>query len=185
MNTNARFVLFGLLMVVFVGSGCASTSAPSNWQSTAETMQQEAYGGWVDVTLTTLNPTARNRSELQGELIAANEDSLHVLQPTSPLTSVAWRSVQEVELAMFDANASTLGYWSLGGTVSTFSHGFFLVFSAPVWLITGTTFTVLQSRRPIVTDPELDLLRRYARFPQGLPSEVSRGSLTAKMSGTQ
>ena len=75
-----------------------------------------------------------------------------------------------------------LGLWTLLGTLSTGSHGFFLILSAPVWILTGTVAAVNQSRQPVLTYPRQGWAgwRAYARFPQGLPPGLARAALDPK-----
>ena len=72
------------------------------------------------------------------------------------------------------------------GTLSTVSHGFFLVFSAPVWIITSTVIWNNQTKTAVERYPDdfewitLDAMRVYARFPQGLPENLDRTKLEQK-----
>ena len=172
-----RFIFAVGTCLLIVASGCASTSAPDDWQSRATAMQQEAYGSWIDVEASS---AAGVSSRLRGELIAVSDDSLYVLPLGSTLRAVARDAVRTSTLTTFDANWGYLATWTALGTLSTISHGLVLILSAPVWLLAGSAAAGTQSYSPIYTDPDTDRLRRYARFPQGLPDTVDRNALTAK-----
>jgi len=117
---------------------------------------------------------------VQGELLAATTDSLFVLPLDGPFHAVARPTVTELQLTAYDANWGYLGVWTALGTLSTLSHGLFLPLSAPVWIIGGSVATSSQSRRPVFTNPPLETLRRFARFPQGLPPNLARDQLRPK-----
>jgi hypothetical protein len=176
MNANRRWILLGLAAAIIAVSGCGTTSAPDAWQSTAQAMQREAYGSWIGVTL----ESAPDSLALRGELIAVSADTLFVLPLSRRLQAVPRSSVADTKLTTFDANWGYLSTWTALGTLSTLSHGLVLALSAPVWLIAGSISSAVQSHKPIIEDPNTDALRRYARFPQGLPAAVDRETLTAK-----
>jgi hypothetical protein len=139
-------------------------------------MQREAFGGWAAVRFgDTASPNV-----VQGELIAATSDSLFVLSLRDSLHVVARSAVNELKLTGYDSNWGYLSIWTFLGTLSTASHGAFLILSAPVWIIGGSVATASQSRRPIYTNPPLDVLQQFARFPQGMPPGVARQALQIK-----
>ncbi len=167
--------MLGLVLALLIG-GCATTSAPDDWTSDAQTMQQETYGAWVDASYGDPNQPQMVR----GELIAVSPDSVHVLPLDSTLQSVARPTINELQMVTFDANWGYLATWTALGTLSTLSHGFILIFSAPVWIIGGSAATGTQSYRPVFTNPDTETLRTYARFPQGWPPSLDRQRLRSK-----
>ena len=178
MNANVRCILVAGMVVAFLVGGCASTSAPDDWQSSARAMQREAYGAWIDVTVSPYADSAH--AAVQGELIAVHADSFLVLPLDGALQAVDRASVRTVALTTFDANWGYLSTWTALGTLSTLSHGVVLILSAPVWMLGGSAAAAAQSYRPMINDPGPEILRRYARFPQGLPPGVAREALTSK-----
>lgn len=179
MSGNLRPLLVGAIVVGFLCSGCASTSAPDAWQSTAQAMQHEAYGAWIDVRFASPIDSVKT-SRVRGELVAADDDSLWVLPLDGGLRSIPRETTRQVQLTTFDANWGYLATWTTLGTLSTISHGMLLIISGPVWILGGSSATDIQSQMPIHTNPSTVVLRRYARFPQGLPPSVSRSRLVAK-----
>ena len=109
-------------------------------------------------------------NKLVGELLGVDEEHLWLRVENKELP-VPRVDVQRVELELYPSKAGDTGIWTGLGTASTLSHGYFLVFSAPIWLLTGITSSVSASKaNTVVLEPqELDLLRQYARFPQGMP----------------
>jgi hypothetical protein len=69
-------------------------------------------------------------------------------------------------LTAYDSQYGALRLWTILGTVSTVSHGFVLVLTAPIWAIAGSTATASASKAPRVESTDPALLRVYARFPQ-------------------
>ena len=72
-----------------------------------------------------------------------------------------------------------------GGSLLTISNGLLLVFTFPLWLIGGTVASVSRSYDPVFTYPGTPLTEfaPYARYPQGLPPDLDRG--TIRMKGKQ
>ena len=167
-------VVSSVCVLVFVG-GCFRTSAPKGWLPTAVDAQRDAYGGWIQVDF---NMGVR-RNTVHGELIAATSDSVHVLTSDS-LVAVPTGSVVAGTLTAYDAQHGTLRLWTVLGAVSTLSHGFVLVLSAPVWAIAGSLATASASKTPRVESTDPLLLRMYARFPQGLPPGLDVRTLQQK-----
>ncbi len=138
---------------------------------------QDGRSGW----LLRRNLKLSGRDRIDGELIAVNEDTVFVLS-LSGLKAIAKTDIQWAKLTGYDSRYGQLGYWATLGTLSTAFHGWLLLVSAPVWMLTGITVTALQSHVPELKYPSAswDELRKYARFPQGLPAGVERRRLKPK-----
>ena len=72
--TRSRLATVSALCLVLLGTACFHTTAPIGWLPTADDAQREVYGGWIKVEYTT-----DVKRMVQGELIAATSDSVHVL----------------------------------------------------------------------------------------------------------
>src|SRR5262249_32903974 len=109
-----------------------------------------------------------------GELIAADSDRFWILTNEPRLVTVPVASVERAWFGVYSTNEGALGAWTGVGSLSTISHGAFLIISFPVWLAVGVTASAVESGRGLVTYPptKLAVVRRYARFPQGLPAGV-------------
>ena len=154
--------------------GCARNTAPSGWLSLAPEASREAYGGWAMV-------WDSAGTQTDGELIAVNRDSVYVLTHRG-LAVIPMRRVAKLNVTGYNSAAGTLALWGLAGTLGTISHGWFLLFSSPAWIITSSIAAVAHSREPreIYPEVELDKLRIYARFPQGIPAGLDRRQLRPK-----
>jgi hypothetical protein len=162
--------------------GCASRLAPDNWLSTPEQARTEAYGAWVYIEYA---PVSRVLLA-EGELLAIDSDSLFVLSH-SGLIAIASDQLVMLKLDAYESNSEQLASWTVLGTISTLSHGLFLVATAPGWILLGSAATAAQSYNPREEynsriDPKLELisLRKYARFPAGLPAWVREHAVKPK-----
>jgi hypothetical protein len=172
---SPRWAAVPCVCVLVIVSGCFRTTAPRGWLPTAVEAERDAYGGWIKLDFSM--GVARNT--VHGELIAAASDSVHVLTSDS-LVVVPTASVIAGTLTVYDAQHGALRLWTILGAVSTLSHGFALVLSAPVWTIAGSLATASASKAPRVESTDPSLLRLYARFPQGLPPGLDVRSLRQK-----
>ena len=156
-----------------VFAACAISPAPGGWLPTPSGTQADAHGGWIEVQLQTPGVIAR------GELVALGEDTAYILTDHG-LATIPFAHAQRAELWSFGSEAGILAGWAFLGTLSTVSNGFFLMLTAPMWMIGGTVSTAVRSREPriIVQDrASWSQLRPFARFPQGLPPGLDRASL--------
>ncbi|MBC8374723.1 MAG: hypothetical protein H8E26_01690 [FCB group bacterium] len=171
---------FYIILVIFLFViSCASTTAPDEWLSSAEQTQTQAYGGWIDIELT--QTTSREPlTSIRGELIAISTDTVYVL--AEALIATPKVKIKHARLTIYDSEAGKLAGWTVLGTFSTISHGFLLILSAPIWIISGSTAAAIQSRKPILDYPKisLDQFKKYARFPQGLPANLNRAKIKPK-----
>jgi len=162
---NVASAIFCCLLI-----SCATTNAPTHWLSEPDQTALDAYGGWIDV-------RCRN-SRIAGELIAISEDTVFVADST--LHAVVSTDILSARLAIY--HASSMGGYVFLGVLSTLSNGGFLIFTAPMWLIGGSTAASSRSHDPIIDYPDktLDEFTRFARYPQGLPSSLDRGAVRIK-----
>ncbi|HEY2944210.1 MAG TPA: hypothetical protein VGN09_17375 [Vicinamibacteria bacterium] len=117
-------------------------------------------------------------AHVEGELIAVSDDRVYVLTD-SGLVDVPHESVAKAILAAYATGEGQLAGWGALGTLSTLSHGIYLVITAPIWIIAGIMAAAGESRAGLVRYPEKPLtsFRLYARFPQGLPAGLEASAL--------
>jgi hypothetical protein len=159
------------LPLCFLFWNCAGTNVPAGWLSQPEQIHQSGYGGWIDVTM-------KDKTHISGELIAIEKDSLFLA--SDALQVVAHCDIQSARLVTYEA--LRLGGYVILGLISTISNGFFLIFSAPLWIIGGSAAASSRSFEPIMDYPEssMDQLKPFARFPQGFPSTLDRQTINIK-----
>ncbi len=194
MRTPERAALVALLgLVLGLEAGCARNTAPHGWLPGVKETPQETRGAWV--TVTRVKPLEPRR--IHGELLGVGDSSLVVLAyreevgtggrsfsqwevKTSPVpaapVAISYREVQEVKVTFYRAPEAGMAVWAAIGTVGTLSHGVGLILSAPVWIIVGTASTSGVSHEPEAkarTPERIRELRKFARFPQGMPAGVA------------
>lgn len=107
---------------------------------------------------------------VKGELLAVSSEAIFVADG-SGLVAVSSEVVREVRVELEARSGAAMGALTALGALSTLSHGFYLVFTLPIWLGTGIPTSVNEGRAASAsgapTDPHL---RDFARFPQGLPA---------------
>jgi hypothetical protein len=151
----------------------ACVTNPDPRQPSLSTMQHSGLGGWIVITM-------RGGGVFAGELIAVEQVTIRMLDGTSQLRSVPIRDIDKAELYTYVSEGG-LGGWAAVGTLTTISHGFFLVLTAPLWILSGSIAGISESRHVVVRYPDdgLPALARWARFPQGLPAGVGEAGVLA------
>jgi hypothetical protein len=168
---DPRLVLMAVAVTCL--QGCAGNPAPRTWRQPAALVQRSPRGAWVRLDAMELSGGPSKASRLvQGELIAIDQNAVHVLT-VAGLQSVPRVSVRNVALVGYGTRAGALAAWAVGGGVSTLSHGGFLLFTAPMWAITGVIAVRTEGRAGVLRD----FANSFARFPQGLPAGFDPKSL--------
>jgi hypothetical protein len=152
-------------------TACFRTTAPDGWLPTPQEAQTDAHGGWIRVEYQV--------GEIEGELLAATRDTIHVLAGGRWI-AVPVSQVKQATLTGFNIRIQSLETWGLLGTLSTGSHGVFLILSAPTWIIASTAAASTASRAPRVQGTSPAELNVLARFPQGLPPDLDRATIRPK-----
>jgi hypothetical protein len=167
-----------LTLAVSLLGGCAVFHSPRGWLPKLQQVPSEAYGCWSEVEHISDGQTKKT----SGELIAVAPGRLFILSQTG-VSEIRLISIKWMRLEVFES-ANMLGAWAFVGTLSTLSHGIGLVVSAPIWIISGISAAAAESRSGVIMlrgSPTEDI-RKYARFPQGLPEGIDLASLKMKRS---
>jgi hypothetical protein len=171
-----------LILTCLVAGGCASTGAPDNWLSVAKDAPRDPYGSWVTVEYEKWH----DEQFLAGEFLAVDSDSLYLLTSFAgtgdPVIGISLDLVKKAKIASFDPQTGKASGWVLAGTLSSLSHGLGAAISVPLWIIMGSAMAGSQSRTALENYPDLpwDVLRMYARFPQGPPPGMHQLDLRPK-----
>ncbi|NIO48509.1 MAG: hypothetical protein GTN73_03580 [Candidatus Aminicenantes bacterium] len=160
--------LFILLM-----AGCVASPAPKGWLPKLSEAQIQAFGAWLTVEYISEAETKMS----QGELIAVQDNNVYLLTGYG-VDVVSTDMVQKATIALYKEKRK-VGTWALFGTLSTLSHGLWLIISAPVWIITGVSNAVGESKSGTLRYPNIKWqeIQKYARFPQGIPKGLRLESL--------
>jgi hypothetical protein len=158
------------VILCFLITSCATTKVPSHWLSEPEQTASDGYGGWINIEL--------RENRIAGELIAISEDTVFIAD--SAFHAVGSKDILSARLVAY--NAPRMGGYVILGTISTISNGWWLIYTAPIWLIGGSIAATLCSFEPIIDYPERPLwvLIWFARYPQGLPPDLNRGMIMMK-----
>jgi hypothetical protein len=154
-----------IAILVALAAACGAQN-PDPREPTLADVQRSGLGAWVQV-------ATIHGAFVEGELISVDAGMIRVLPPgANAVVSLSKPEIASGKLYRYTSD-SGFGAWGALGTISTLSHGFWLVFSVPIWAIwTGATgaaennHVVLQMKPG---DESWAQVARWARFPQGMP----------------
>jgi hypothetical protein len=159
---------FFILSFIVLVCNCSTVKAPQGSVPRRNGVATDAFGGWITLSVT------GGQSSIGGELIAVDTDSLFVMSGDKiQIFSKADISAARLILYKTDNNGYTA--WTILGALATISNGGFLVFTFPVFLVTGIVTTITEAKRINFYDyPAVswDELTKYARFPQGITNKI-------------
>ena len=191
---NYAFIIITLALSLI---GCATTKAPSGWlPDSNEEIDKRAYGSWIYIELNKDNRFDTNKKdnlldesdiyydEFSGEFVAIDSNSIYILSNLE-CKSFNFKNILYAHLQTRTNSKYLMAGWSVLGALSTISHGFFLILTGPLWIISGIGTTINESYEDVYTKnyPTEDWwiqFSRYARFPQGLPKSVDIKKLSGK-----
>ncbi len=157
-------------LLVLAIAGCTATNpAPRAWRRTMTEAEESPFGAWTIVETSV--------GELSGELLAVEPDTLY-LSAGVAVRPVPLSRVLKVTVVAYTADSSALATWAGLGMATTFSHGYFAVFSLPIWYLVGGGISRWHSGSgylDVYAHEGVDALRhlrKWARWPQGLPEAV-------------
>ena len=116
-----------------------------------------------------------NGETLDGELLDVHHDWVAIETSTADLR-VPVTKIREVRVTAYSNGILVGGLvaWSASGAALTLSHGIFLIFSAPMWILAGVSSIVAAAEDPnqsaLVQARRQTDLWQFVRFPQGLPA---------------
>ncbi len=162
-----------LVMLAALFGGCVENPDPRH--PSIERTERQGFGAFI--TITTLAG-----QEVSGELISVERSVVRVLRfgaGTGALTWVATTDVKAATVYTYEPEGAYAA-WTIFGVLSTVTHGFFLIISAPVWILTGSIAGSVESRHVILSYPEHGWgeIVIWSRFPQGLPPGLDEEALT-------
>ncbi|MGH2571237.1 MAG: hypothetical protein ACRDGR_08435 [bacterium] len=166
------------LATLLLTAGCGpKTSPPRGFLPDVDEAISDVYGAWIRVQVD-------EHRDFEGELIAAQGDSLHALVADGDLESVRIADAARVTVEVHTTVASSYAAWTVFGTLSTPSHGAYAVLTAPMWLLAGVGVSAAVADQGShdwwVERGEAVDLRPFARFPAGLPEGLDPALLRTK-----
>lgn len=161
-----RIKLLLVISILALFGSCRTVSAPKGSVPNRVGIATDAFGGWMF--------TKAGQRSFEGEFIAVGNDSLYIL--TSGKTqSISLPTVDTARIILYNTNTSGYALWTSLLSIGTLSNGAFATFTLPVSLVTGILITNAESKRINYFDypnNSWEELKKYARFPQGLPKGI-------------
>jgi hypothetical protein len=166
-------------------TSCATDPTPPDRRVSQETAIASGRGAYALVT----SPDGRTTD---GELIASTNGTLALLTPLGHLVAIPYWNIRSLALGVHDNDFGVFVAWSILGSLSTISHGFFLIYTLPAWIITGVSASSAESGRGLffcqapskAYEPPLAACladaAAFARFPQGIPPGVGSAELLGR-----
>ena len=149
-----------------LAGGCtASSPAPPGARLTMEQAQRDPRGAWINI--------ITDQEAVAGELLAVEAQAL-VVASTAGFQRVPVTRIRSWTLSWYEAENDGVILFGVVGTLSTLSHGWWLVLTAPLlWMIPTPIMARAQSKQGHESGTGRDeghlRLAAYARFPAGLP----------------
>ena len=125
------------------------------------------YGSHIKIIHKTL-------SSIKGELIAIDSSKIVLLQKTNLNKCTVFKTADIKQFRLRYAKPKHYGWTIPVYTLATISHGVFLIFTAPLNLIVTFIVSVGSEQAFTYTNKNMtyEELKMFARFPQGIPSNV-------------
>jgi hypothetical protein len=162
MKTN---LLFLLPLSAFLWQGCLSSKAP--YLPKAKDIPLSAFGSYATFSM------KNQKKTLSGELISVQSEMIYLINNQGMADSVKIHDIKKFKI--YFAKPPKYGYTIPTSVAASAFHGRFLLFSAPInaFITTIVTAGSYKSYSYNQHDIELDNIRYFARFPQGLPEHVT------------
>lgn len=179
-NINSVIRIVFLPLAIAALSGCASVQAPDGYLPDASGTQWDVYGGWITVDYGEKDSI----NTVEGEFIGFQDSVVYILTE-SDLFTIRYEKVRSASLDVNTRQTGLFAGWTLLGTLSTASHGWYFILSAPLWLLTGIPSTVSASYDGRYADDHPGIawwqsVTKFSRFPQGIPKGVDLNRLKLK-----
>lgn len=171
--STLRTLSLGLPIALFgctTHGGLQRDAAYGNDKTTVELTEVPVKGFYVTV--------EHGDGNKKGELLAVDACFV-VVQTENGSVGIPSKDVESVKVQLYPTTAATgVVVLTILGTLSTLSHGYYIAFSAPVWIGTGLGASFSLGRADdFKIDHPSPLLYQFARFPQGLPPGWPVGQL--------
>lgn len=162
---KTKTLLIGLIAIII--SSCASPE----YLPLPDNIDMNEYGSYITI----IHKTANN---IEGELIAIDSNQIVVLtNEEKKCVTVPLGEVQRFSLEY--AIPKHYGWTIPVFTVATIAHGWFLILTAPINFIVTMSVTAAGEKAFKYTDKKMtyDKLKMFARFPQGIPTNIDLASI--------
>lgn len=161
-----------LALALALGSGCAPRESVNRAEGIG-TADDRLSVESVPVTGHRVVVSVAEMCDLEGELLATDVYSLWVQRQDGGVVRVPTRQVARVLVELYPGAGLEVGVITGLGTLSTVSHGAFLVLTAPMWLASGISSGVYEANANDLdasSKAAFGQLWQFARYPQGPPN---------------
>jgi hypothetical protein len=108
--------------------------------------------------------------EVDGELLAVERDRVYVLTKDGGVSTVTAAETIKATVEVYPSRSAPAIVWTILGTLSTLTHGFFLIFTAPTWAAVGIGASLEEGEKYVkVEGNDVPKLWQFARYPAGMP----------------
>lgn len=159
---------------------CISVKAPQGSVPSRKDLHRDAFGGYITLAMSDMDTTWF----VSGELIAVGTDSI-VVNPAGFATLFPISAIDSARIIFFNTNADEFSAWSGLLILGTLSNGGYALITLPLATVTGIVTSTQEAKRINYLDyPEKNWneIRKYARFPQGLPPGIRLDELAPRPS---
>ena len=176
LNRNSKLSL--LILIPFITS-CASITAPREYVPPLKELKKYRYGAYVELEV-------KGKRTLSGEFIGISGDTVFVFVRRenkiyyTPLSNVKNFVIIPYYIDWKTSDLVLIGVWTTLGILSTVTHGRFLYYTAPAWILSGTASFAIYSIIIYTynTGSNINNINErvisFSRYPQGVPEEIKR-----------
>ncbi|HXV13721.1 MAG TPA: hypothetical protein VEC56_05905 [Candidatus Krumholzibacteria bacterium] len=168
MRSRSGIAVLALACAIACGCAVAPTTPPGVLPTSLDA-GSGVYGAWIEVDY---RPPHGKKVDVDGELLAVEDGRVYVLLG-DVVRPVPIDSIQKARVTFYNPQTSAVAGLVALGTMATISNGFYLVITAPLWLMIGSGAAASRSHEPILDVPKhgWSEIVAYARFPQGMPAD--------------
>ncbi|MCU7549647.1 hypothetical protein OCK74_11010 [Chitinophagaceae bacterium LB-8] len=166
-----NFILVIIILIIIILTlicSCRTVNAPRGSVPSRTGIENDAYGGWISAVL------EDGQQPISGEFIAVSNDSLYIMC-SEQVQCIVSSSVKTARIILYNTQTSSYALWTTLACIGTFANGAFAAFTFPAALATGIAATNAEANRINFYDHprySWQKLKKYARFPQGLPAGI-------------
>lgn len=161
-----------LILILLLISFISSCSAPK-YVPKLEEVPFSAYGSHIEI-------KQLSGAEIEGELIAVDSKTLFVLTAADSIKKLHNLPVSDIEKFKLTYAQPKSYAWTIPVyTLSTLSHGYFALFTAPVNAVVTSVVTARGANAFTYNEQVMSYeeLSKFARFPQGIPPKIDTASI--------
>lgn len=178
-----------IIIGIIILNGCITNNVPSTYVHGTKNLNNNPYGCWLIVHMNS-NYSEYQGQEVGGELLAIEKDTVYLLVEDFNIIICPAKNIISAKLITHKNQAGTFalftGLFITPNIIGALAYGIggFMILAIPV-AITGLTVTLIEAtgQGNVLLYPEKSSLKsfgKFARFPQGIPTNVDTKQLTLK-----